>query len=394
MTEVASTHHPRFLITEGGPTYRIEIRVGLIRANSDRTLRSAFFSILITWVPLLLLSAAQGTLTTHLVPVSFLSDFAVHARFLLAVPIMLAAETILGPRLACAAAHFVTSGLIAEHDFGKFDVAVEHGLQWRDSTRAELLLLVLAYISTIAGLSSTAVHVSSWYAWRTTSGISLTLAGWWFVLLCVPLFQFLCLRWLWRLFLWGQFLWRMNNLQLQLIPTHPDEAGGLAFVGESQRFFAIVLFAYSIAVAGILANGILYDGYSLTHFAPVIGAYVLIAVGIIILPMLVFFPSLEETKREGLYRYGTLATEYTSSFQQKWTTHPRQTDEVLLGTGDIQSLADLGNSFAFVEKMNLVPIGSRTPIQLTLACLLPMAPLLLTMMPLKEILKMVFKIVL
>jgi hypothetical protein len=186
----------------------------------------------------------------------------------------------------------------------------------------------------------------------------------------------------------------MNKLNLQLVPTHPDEAGGLAFVGESQRFFGIVLLAYSIAVAGILANGVLYDKFPLQHYAPAIAIYVIVVVVLVLSPLLVFSSRLVQTKRLGLHQYGTLATEYTSSFHKKWIILPRQSDEVLLGTGDIQSLADLGNSFGFIEKMNALPMGPRTPIHLALACLLPMAPLLLTMMPLGELLKMLFKVVL
>ena len=107
MNDLALGNHPRFLLTEGGPSHRLEIRLGLIRANSPHTLRSAFLSILVTWVPLLVLSAWQGTAIGHRVPVSFLHDFAVHARFLLAVPILLLAETVLGSRIAYAASHFV-----------------------------------------------------------------------------------------------------------------------------------------------------------------------------------------------------------------------------------------------------------------------------------------------
>lgn len=394
MTDPVSMNHRRFLLTEGGPTYRLETRVGLIRANSTRILRRALLSILLTWIPLLILSALQGNAMGHMVPVPFLRDFAVHARFLLAVPLLLLAETLLGPRLAHAASHFVDSGLILEKDFARFDAAIESGLRWRDSTAVEVILICMAYAFTTMSLLSTAIHVSTWYAVRSTAGVSLTWAGWWFVLFCVPLFQFLTLRWLWRLFLWAQFLWRMNYLDLQLVPTHPDEAGGLAFVGESQRFFGVVLLAYSIAVAGVLANGVLYDRYPLPHFAPAIAAYVFVAVAIVLIPLLVFSGTLLKTKRLGLYQYGTLGTEYTSSFHKKWITDPRLTGEVLLGTGDIQSLADLGNSFAFVEKMNAVPMGPRTPIHLALACLIPMAPLLLTMMPLAELLKMLFKVVL
>jgi hypothetical protein len=296
--------------------------------------------------------------------------------------------------LAHAASHFVESRLVTEQDFGRFDSAVAKGLKWRDVTFPEAILVVLAYAVAATTLLSNAIHVSTWYAVRTGAGISLGLSGWWFVLFCVPLFQFLSLRWLWRLFLWAQFLWRMNHLHLQLIPTHPDQAGGLAFVGEAQRFFGIILFAYSITVAGVLANEVIYGQEPLAHFAPAIAAYVLIAVAIILAPLIVFLPTLLALKRVGLHQYGTLATEYTSAFHEKWIVEPRKTEDALLGTADIQSLADLGNSYSLVEKVNALPMGPRTPILLALACLIPMAPLLLTVMPLAEVLKIVFKVML
>jgi len=243
-------------------------------------------------------------------------------------------------------------------------------------------------------LKSMAVHVSTWYAVRTVSGIAMTSAGWWLIIFCVPLMQFLILRWLWRSFLWAQFLWRMSRLNLQLVPTHPDEAGGLAFVGEAQKYFGIVLFALSIAVAGVLANGIIYDGLPLLHFAPVMVIYPLGAVVVFFVPILVFFGALWRTKRLGLSEYGTLSREYTSLFHRKWIIDSRHPKEALLGAADIQSLADMGNSYSFVKNMNLVPMGFNTPIYLTLACLIPMTPLVLTMMPLEEILKMVLQVLL
>jgi hypothetical protein len=219
-------NRPRFLLMEGGPAHRLEIRLGLMRANSRSLLGKPFLSIVATWVPLLLLSALQGNATGHLVPLSFLRDIAVHARFLLAVPILLLATPVLGPRIADAAGHFVESGLVPEEDYKRVDAAIALGLRWGDSAAAEIVLILLAYATTVANLTSTAVQVSTWYAVRTVSGIALTWAGWWFVFFCVPLMQFLILRWLWRLFLWAQFLWRMNRLKLRLIPTHPDQAGG------------------------------------------------------------------------------------------------------------------------------------------------------------------------
>jgi hypothetical protein len=394
MPEPTPLDHPEFLLVDGGPTYLIQKRIGLIRQDSPLIVRRAVLAILFTWVPLLILAALQHHTTGNDIPVPFLKDFAVHARFLLALPLLIVAENVLGPHLAQAATHFIHSGVVVKSDYEQFKVDVEKGLKWRDSNLAEGIILALAFgISSIA-LRSLAVHVSTWYAIRTSTSLSFTWAGWWFVLFCVPLFQFLGLRWLWRLFLWAQFLWRMNQLKLNLIPTHPDEAGGLAFVGEAQRFFGIVLLAYSFSVAGVLANSVIYDKVPLPQYAPSIFSYVVFALILVLAPMCIFTGRLLKTKRSGLYQYGALATEYTSSFHQKWIVEQPPREEPLLGTGDIQSLADLGNSFSFIEKMNALPMGPRTPIHLALACLLPMSPLLLTVMPLGDVLKLLFKVVL
>jgi hypothetical protein len=391
MTDPAHTNQPMLHLTEGGPTYRIEKRLGLVREESPQIFRRALLAVLLTWVPLLALSALQGAAIGHRVDVPFLRDFAVHARFLLAVPLLFIAETVLGPQLGHASAHFVHSGLVLEEDFGRFDRAIRDGLRWRDSTLAEVILIFVAYSFAALGLISMSIQASTWYAVRSGSTVTLTWAGWWFALFCVPFFQFLGLRWLWRLFLWGQFLWRMSKLNLQLIATHPDQAGGLAFVGESHRFFAIIILAFSTTVSGVLANDLVYDKDPLQHFAPLIATYVIVMVLLFILPLFVFAPILLKTKRTGLYKYGALATEYTASFQKKWVETRPPREEVLLGTGDIQSLADLGNSFAFIEKMDPVPMGPRTPLALVAACLIPMVPLLLTVMPLKDVLRMLLK---
>jgi hypothetical protein len=380
-------------LTEGGPTYRIEKWLGLVHEQSSRTVRRAMFSICLTWLPLLILCLLEGTAYGDSVAIPFLRDFAAYTRFLLALPLLVVAVTILGPHIAHSSVHFVRSGLVVEEDYKRFDEAVEKGLRWRDSVIAEVILVLLAYCAAFSSLKSLAVAVSTWYANRTGMGFTLTPAGWWFAFFCVPLFQFLLLRWLWRLFLWGQFLWRMSKLHLQLIPTHPDEAGGLGFVGEAHRFFSIIIFAFSISAAGVLANDIVYGKIALPHFTPLIAIFVIILVIVFLLPLAVFAPLLLQTKRRGLYEYGSLATEYTSSFQKKWIETRPPRDEALLGSGDIQSLADLGNSFAFIDKMGPMPMDKRTPITMVAACLIPMVPLLLSMMPLKDVLKLVFKLV-
>jgi hypothetical protein len=392
MGEVSIPRNRAFLLMEGGPLYKIQRRVGVIKKNAPLTIREAGLFALLTWVPLLVLSAMQGAAFGHAVSVPLLRDFSAYTRFLLAIPLLIVAEIMLGPMVAEAAEQFITSGLIEKKDFQQFDKIVDAGLRSRDSALAEFVIVLLAYSIAITSFRATAVHVSTWYASRSGTAVSLTWAGWWLIIFCAPLLQFLLLRWLWRIFLWFQFLARICKLDVQLFPTHPDQAGGLGFVGETQRFFGILLFAYSGVISGMMANEIVYDRVPLTHFGPAIAAYVVIALVLMLGPLTVFTGRLLKTKRCGLHQYGALATSYTGAFQKKWIRGGTPDPESLLGTSDIQSLADLGNSYALVEHMNGLPMNPRTPIHLAIASLLPMTPLLLTVMPLKEILKLLFKV--
>ena len=374
---------------EGGPLYNLQKRIGL--ARPERVKRRALAAALLTFFPLLLLCLLQRHVLWH-ADVPFVRDFSTYSRFLLAIPLLLLAENILGPRIASAAHHFVDSGIVVEKDYDKFADFIDRGLRARDSALAEVILAILAYIFAIVGLKSTAVHASTWYLTRTNTGVSLTWAGWWLILFCIPLFQFLLYRWIWRLFLWFQFLNRVRRLDLQLFPTHPDEAGGLGFVGETQRFFSIILFALSVGTVGVLADEIVYGHVPLSHFYAAIAVYVVVSVLILVAPLCVFAGLLLRTKRIGLHEYGTLATAYTADFHRKWITHQAVASEPLLGTGDIQSLSDLANSFNVIEKMKPLPIDLLTLLHLVIACLLPVTPLLLAVMPLGDLLHLVLKI--
>ena len=110
-------------------------------------------------------------------------------------------------------------------------------------------------------------------------------------------------------------------------------------------------------------------------------------------PLLVFAPKLAAAKRAGLREYGTLAQRYVREFDQKWLRGGAPADEPLIGSADIQSLADLGNSFEVVKGMRLVPFTMQTVLQLAVVTLLPVVPLMLTMISLEELLTQALKMV-
>jgi hypothetical protein len=65
----------------------------------------------------------------------------------------------------------------------------------------------------------------------------------------------------------------------------------------------------------------------------------------------------------------------------------------LLGTGDIQSLADLGNSYQVIREMRIVPFGLQDISRLAIATAAPLSPLLLTMFSFEELIIRIFKVV-
>jgi hypothetical protein len=146
-------------------------------------------------------------------------------------------------------------------------------------------------------------------------------------------------------------------------------------------------------LAGMMANKIFYAGAKLPEFKVEIIALVAVMLFAILGPMLVFGPKLAAAKRAGLREYGTLGQRYAREFDQKWLRGGAPPDEPLIGSADIQSLADLGNSFEVVKGMRFTPFTLQTVLQLAVTTLLPVVPLLLTMMPLEQLLTQLLKLV-
>ena len=111
---------------------------------------------------------------------------------------------------------------------------------------------------------------------------------------------------------------------------------------------------------------------------------------LLLCPLLVFASQLADVKRRGLRAYGTLAERYVREFDAKWVRGSPPSEEPLVGSADIQSLADLGNSYEVVRTMRLSPITRDAILRLGAATLVPLVPLLLTVMPLEELIKLLF----
>ena len=387
---------PDFSLVLGGPLYQLWRGTGLADDTLQLLRRRVAATVLLTWLPLLLLSIAEGHAWGDRVTLPFLYDVELHVRLLIAVPLMILAELVVHLRMRPLVGQFLDRGLIPDAARPQFDAAIAAALRLRNSVAAEVLMIAFVYIVGVGFLWRTqvALHVPSWYDVPANGIFQPSAAGWWLGLISLPLFQFLLLRWYFRMFIWARFLWQVSNIDLRFEPAHPDRAGGLGFLGGVAYAFAPVLVAQGAMLAGMIANQIFYAGATLPQFKVELIGLVALLVFTALGPMLVFSSKLAAAKRAGLREYGTLAQHYVREFSGKWLRGGAPADEPLVGTPDIQSLADMGNSFDVVRGMRLVPFTGQTVVQLAVATLLPVLPLTLTMISLEELLGRLLKIVL
>ena len=387
---------PDLSLVLGGPLYQFWRRTRLADDTLRLLHRRVLVMVLVAWAPLLLLSIAEGHAWGVGVGLSFLHDVELHVRLLIVVPLMIRAELIVHQRMGPEVRQFLDRGLIPEAARPKFGAAIDSAIRLRNSVSAEVLLIAFVYVVGVGFVWRTqaALDMPSWYGVPTDGRLRPSAAGWWLGVVSRPLFQFLLLRWYFRLLIWTRFLWQVSKIDLRLQPTHPDRAGGLGFLGAAASAFSPVILAQGAILGGMMANRILYAGATLPEFKVELVGLVVLLVLAILGPLLVFSPMLAAAKRAGLREYGTLAHRYAGEFDRKWIRGDAPTDEPLVGTPDIQSLADLGNSFEVVRGMRWVPFTWLTVAQLVGATLLPVLPLTLTMFSPQELLARLLKIVL
>ena len=350
---------------------------------------------LLAWLPLLLLVTAQGQLLQG-AAVPFVRDIEVHVRLLVVIPLLLVAEVGARNFLPTVVQEFRQRNLLPTGALARYDAAVAAASRLRNSAWAEAALIVLVYavFMGIVWRQYGSLYASTWYAATTSEGSQLTTAGYWYFFVSLPIVQFLLLRWYLWIFAWARFLWQVSRIHLDLMATHPDRAGGLGFLESSGHIFGMVAVAHGAVAAGPIASLILFKGAALPEFADELAMVVAWVIGVVYGPLLFFAPQLVAAKKVGLFEYGRLADRYVREFRDKWLEPRARTDEALIGSADIQSLADLGNAYGVVEGMRLAPISYIAVIRLAAMTLIPAAPLLLTMVPFNELVLKLFSIAL
>ncbi len=359
-----------FIPAGGGPVDRLEHRLGLRRDDARDPARQALAFIALTWVPLLVLGAAQRWTSGAWDPL--LSRFEVHVRPLVAAPLLFAASAIIAQRARLGIEYLAEHRILPEarwEDLRRLRARVE---RLRDSVIAEGAVAALALsTSVVAGATAEALPLRLWHE-----------------LVSLPLMRYVTLRMLWRWLLWCYFLFRLSRLDLRLLASHPDRVGGLAPLSGPSASFGLVVMAMSAAAAAGWATLVRGTELRAADLQDEATAMIALSTLLALLPLLSFAGPLRRLARQGTLTFGGLAARYCGDFERKWAGARR---EDLLGTPDLQSLADLGGSYEVVAGLRPLPITGRLVVRLVAAGMLPLVPLLLTEVPLTVLLQRIAK---
>jgi hypothetical protein len=384
---------PQFSLVQGGLVYRFFKWTRLCNDDLQPTAKRIVVISLLAWLPLLLLSMFEGH-SNDTVGIPFLNDLSAHLRFLVALPCLLAAESVAHEIMRPRIREFLGRHIVRDDDVPKLKAAVDSAHRMRDSVLIEAGLLALVYSFGLWIWSSQiASGTSSWYATPDGTHINLSLAGYWLVLVSVPLFQFFLLRWYVRFFIWFLFLLRVSRLDLNLVATHSDRSGGIGFLAQCVYGFSGVLFAQGTLLSATIAMSVINEGRSVYDFKKETVGSVLVFLAVVLGPLALFSRRMLQAKWNALLVYSSLASKYVEDFDRKWIRGGRDTQsEPLLGTGDIQSLADLTNSYAVLQSMRPVPFELRDALWLAAVTVAPLLPLAFFVFSAEELLRKLIQI--
>ena len=374
------------MLFEDAPPFGVERRFGLITPGHLNTHRRALDVVLVAWVPLIVLSIVQSFLPHSADAAAMISRVATHARYLIAAPLLVLAESVCAPQLDRIIRHFAEAGIVDEADFDRLDEAVASTRRLLRSPIAEAAAIVLAYILVAIGVLARPSLEPGAAATTHSVPHGVALAELWQLLISFPILLVLFLGWLWRLAMWVRLLRLISKFHLHLLPSHPDESAGLGFLGHSLRAFAIVAIAVATIIAGRSADMVLAGGQAPKAFIFLNAGLLAITILLFVMPLLTFTPTLTRAWRDATFSYGAAAGRVGAAFENAWLREPRGDP---LETEAFSATTDFYAIVKNVYEIRVAPVEVRDVLTLVVAILLPFVPVLLLAVPLNVILSQV-----
>jgi hypothetical protein len=374
---------------ESDPFNKILGKLSLGESDTKNVARRAIVFPLFTWLPLLIMTLIEGNALNPAIKISLLNDYSTFAKLFITLPLVFVAGKFIYYMTMNSIQQFIESGIITKETAGKFERTTNTYLKLQNSVVIQITILVFAIFKIVLAnfISASIGDESSWKYLIMGESKDWTFGGYWYILVCMPILQFLLLRLFWRFIIWAWFLWKISRMKLNLVASDPDTSAGLGFLGTTQLSFGLLGFAQSSSLASEIANKAIYTGVSIDEFKITALVTIPLLVIIYISPLFFFFFKLLFLKLHGIWEFSMLTHQYSFKFENKWIRGVNPENEEFLGTGDIQSLADIGTASDVINNLRLIPMSIRVPIAMFLMIAIPFVPLLVLKYPVSEILK-------
>jgi hypothetical protein len=370
-----------------GPFHRLQVRLRLMNEERPRAGRCILAAVGVTWLPMAFLwwwQPGEPGIEIDGAASSLFRHVATYARFFVTLPLLIVADNAVRPDLEHALEHALNSGMVPPSQQPQFLDVLARALEWRKSRIAEAAILGLAFLMAQIAI---AVTVSGRHASWIHVGGSLTWAGAWYAYVSLPVLQFLVFRWLYRILIWWRVMHGLASLHLEILPSHPDRRGGLAFVGDSVQAFTSLALAFSATAAGAAADYILSEGASITELKGFVAGACVFILSLFVAPLCFFFRPAYRAKDEALLHYEGLAERFCLDFERKWIhSPPSSVASDRFAQPDISALADLATIVKTVREMKVVPVTAEGALPLIVAIVVPFLPVLAVAVPLEELL--------
>jgi hypothetical protein len=375
------------------PPFRWQQRMGLIpRDGGFGVGRRAVFWTAMAWLPIAVWAWWEGRALPEQGRAGepLLQHFGVHARLLVAIPLLILAEAIAQRIMVRLFPQFVHAGVVGQTDVPRFRAVLRRTARLRDATLPWVIIVVAAVAWSFPGSVAHRTHEVLWAA-DGGPAPSLGFGGWWYVYAGRPIFVALLSGWLWRLVLLAVTLKRISKLDLVIVPTHPDRAGGLGFVERFPTAFSLVVFAAAIVVAAGWAHDAEFHGLDVRSLHPMMVAALVVALIVFLSPYLVFAGPLGRAKKQAILDYGALVARHGGAVRRKWILGDRAVDDPLLSVPEIGPVADTVSMYDAVQRMRPIPLRKTAVFAIALPVLIPFVGVLAIQIPLKQLLGQLVK---
>lgn len=376
----------------GGPSARLYHLLAPERVDASSIGVSTGLSVSLSWLPMLLLAALQGIALRANPRESMMLDTALLARYWVALPALLLTPAVCDTRLNAITQHFLDTGMVRDSERQQFAENVEQATRAADSGARDALLLIVSYAySLYLVLGLFPILPPSWRTLGPPEAGHLSWAAWWMVAVSHPLYLFIQLRTVYGILLWWRFLWRTARLDLQLIASHADEAGGIGFLALSLPKFGLPAFGFMAGFAGGVAGLVLGAGTTLADYKYTVLALAATLMLLFAGPLLFFYGPLKKAKVRGKFSYGKLEKRQLRRFEEKWMASEEARSDIL-GAQDFSAVIDFHSTVAAVQHMRAVPFKRSDLLFLAVCTLAPFVPVLALEIPLDEILLQIMKL--